>query len=184
MIPNVLFWRAPCKGGAFPVGASPIRQSRQPEAIGAVMEATKSLKPSISVSRIGDSASVQAATQVNAEQASKGAVERRDHPLGDRPTRQLSLQPVAIEAVVEVTKTAEAFDGKSHVVTPQARRLQRALNAEQALKMLMWKPTCLRDREGCYRRESETCTRRFHRGIGGSMRAQGDRSNTGSPRGG
>ncbi len=49
----------------FPVGASPTRQSLQPEAIGAVMEVTKWLKPSISVSRIGDSASVQAATRVN-----------------------------------------------------------------------------------------------------------------------
>src|ERR1700747_2495705 len=55
----------------FPVGGSPPRQPRQPEAIGAVMEVTKWLKPSISVSRIGDSASVQAATRVNAEQASK-----------------------------------------------------------------------------------------------------------------
>ena len=33
------------------------------------MEATKCLKPSISGSRIGDRASVQAATRVNAEQA-------------------------------------------------------------------------------------------------------------------
>ena len=32
------------------------------------------------------------------------AVQRRDFPVGDRPTRQLSLQPVAIGAVVEVTK--------------------------------------------------------------------------------
>src|SRR5713101_1560172 len=55
----------------FPVGANPIRQPLQPEAIGAVMEVMKWLKPSISVSRIGDSASVQAATRVNAEQASK-----------------------------------------------------------------------------------------------------------------
>src|SRR6516162_5384462 len=55
----------------FPVGARPTRQPLQPEAIGAVMEVTKWLKPSISVSRIGDSASVQAATRVNAEQASK-----------------------------------------------------------------------------------------------------------------
>ena len=55
----------------FPVGASPTRQPLQPEAIGAVMEVTKWLKPSISVSRIGDSASVQAATRVNAEQSSK-----------------------------------------------------------------------------------------------------------------
>ena len=35
------------------------------------MEVTKWLKPSISVSRIGDSASVQAATRVNVVQASK-----------------------------------------------------------------------------------------------------------------
>ena len=53
------------------MGASPTRQPLQPEAIGAVMEVTKWLKPSISVSRIGDSASVQAATRVNVEQASK-----------------------------------------------------------------------------------------------------------------
>ena len=32
------------------------------------------------------------------------AVERRDFPVGGRPTRQLSLRPVAIGAVVEVTK--------------------------------------------------------------------------------
>jgi hypothetical protein len=35
------------------------------------MKVTKWLRPSISVSRIGDSASVQAATRVNAEQGSK-----------------------------------------------------------------------------------------------------------------
>ena len=35
------------------------------------MEVTKWLKPSISVSQIGDSASVQAATRVNAERAEK-----------------------------------------------------------------------------------------------------------------
>src|SRR5580704_13501108 len=35
------------------------------------MEVTKWLKPSISVSRIGDSASLQAATRVNVEQATK-----------------------------------------------------------------------------------------------------------------
>jgi hypothetical protein len=41
------------------------------------MEVTKWLKPSISVSRIGDSASVQAATRMNAEQ--KGP----DNPIGE-----------------------------------------------------------------------------------------------------
>src|SRR3979411_256398 len=64
----------------FPVGASPTRQPLQPEAIGAVTEVTKWLKPSISVSRIGDSASVQAVTRVNAEQSSKRTMWR--------PTRQ------------------------------------------------------------------------------------------------
>jgi hypothetical protein len=60
----------------FPVGASPTRQSLQPEAIGAVMKVTKWLKPSISVSQIGDGASVQAATRVNAEQSSKRTTRR------------------------------------------------------------------------------------------------------------
>jgi hypothetical protein len=58
------------------VGANPTRQPLQPEAIGAVMEVTKWLKPSISVSRIGDSASVQAVTRVNAEQVSKRTMRR------------------------------------------------------------------------------------------------------------
>src|SRR6266446_6185632 len=62
----------------FPVGAKPTRQPLRPEPIGAVMEVTKWLKPSISVSRMGDSASVQAATRVNAEQAlyEEGKVKR------------------------------------------------------------------------------------------------------------
>ncbi len=46
----------------FPVGASPTRQLLQPEATGAAMEVTKWLKPSDSGSRLGDRASVQAAT--------------------------------------------------------------------------------------------------------------------------
>ena len=56
----------------FPVGASPTRQLLQPEATGATMEVTKSLKPLVKrVTTYGDSASVQAVTRVNAEQASK-----------------------------------------------------------------------------------------------------------------
>ena len=40
--------RAPCEGGAFPVGANLTRRlSLQPLAIGAVMEVTKWLKPSV-----------------------------------------------------------------------------------------------------------------------------------------
>ena len=73
-------WVYAVKGGAFQWVQSPPGEPLQPEAIGAVMEVTKWLKPSISVSRIGDSASVQAATRVNAEQASQRTMRR--------PTRQ------------------------------------------------------------------------------------------------
>src|SRR5882672_2827857 len=70
------FWVCAVQRRRFPVGASPTRQSLQPEAIGAVMEVTKWLKPPISVSQIGDCASVQAATRVNAEQSSKRTMRR------------------------------------------------------------------------------------------------------------
>src|SRR5713101_3916662 len=55
----------------FPVGASPTRHPLQPESNRSSHGGNGWLKPSISVSRIGDSASVQAATRVNVEQASK-----------------------------------------------------------------------------------------------------------------
>jgi hypothetical protein len=68
----------------FPVGASPTRQLLQPEATGATMEVTKSLKPSVKrVTTYGDSASVQAVTWVNAEEASK----RKMHGPTRRPYR-------------------------------------------------------------------------------------------------
>jgi len=54
------------------VGVSPTRQQLQPEATGATVEVTKRLKPSVKrATKYGGSASVQAVTQVNAEQASK-----------------------------------------------------------------------------------------------------------------
>src|SRR6516225_9009285 len=68
------------KAALFQWVQAPPGDSLPPEAIGAVMEVPKWLKPSISGSRIGDRASVQAATRVNAEQASKRTM--------CRPTRQ------------------------------------------------------------------------------------------------
>src|SRR5437879_13267065 len=65
---------------ALSSGCKSTRQLLQPEATGAVMEVTKWLKPLVSVSRIGDSARVQAVTRVNAEQTSKRTMRR--------PTRQ------------------------------------------------------------------------------------------------
>jgi hypothetical protein len=61
---------------ALSSGCKPHPATAPAGSIGAVMEVTKWLKPSISVSRIGDSASVQAATRVNAEQASKRTMRR------------------------------------------------------------------------------------------------------------
>src|SRR5580692_9214247 len=68
------------KAALFQWVQAPPGDSLQPEATGAGMEATKCLKPSGSGSRIGDSASVQAATRVNAEHASKRSM--------CRPTRR------------------------------------------------------------------------------------------------
>ena len=56
---------------ALSSGCKPHPVTLQPEATGAVMEVTKWLKPSDSGLRIGNRASVQAATRANAEQASK-----------------------------------------------------------------------------------------------------------------
>jgi len=44
-----LLWVCAVQRRRFAVGASPTRQTLRPEAIGAVMEVTKWLKPSISV---------------------------------------------------------------------------------------------------------------------------------------
>src|SRR5260370_38484515 len=75
-----LSWVCAVTRGRFPVGASPTRRPLQPEAAGEAKEVRNWLKPSECVSRIGDRGSVQAATRVNAEQASKRTMRR--------PTRQ------------------------------------------------------------------------------------------------
>jgi hypothetical protein len=56
-----------------------------PEATGAAVEVTKPVKPSVKrATKYGDSASVQAVTRVNAEQASKGrCTGRPDDPFGE-----------------------------------------------------------------------------------------------------
>ena len=117
------------------MGVSPTRRTLQPEAIGAVIEVTKWLKPSISVSRIGDSASVQAVTRVNVEQTSKRTM--------CRPTRlpyrgrlkwlgELSeeMRPAATPGVVATacTQGKRTQHGKPHGVVsddqPNAREGQ------------------------------------------------------------
>src|ERR1700716_854749 len=111
----------------FPVGENPTRQSLQPEAIGAVMEVTKWLKPSISVSRIGDSASVQAATRVNAEQALYGA-----------------CQGVSVEQRIFFPSSVSLFDLKA--VSSSRSALCSGRRAEK-LSRLAVAPTFLRSRK-------------------------------------
>ena len=50
-----------------------------PVAIGAVVEATKPLKPPVERVALGDSASLQVVTRVNAEQASKLIMQEPTH---------------------------------------------------------------------------------------------------------
>jgi hypothetical protein len=130
------------------VGASPTRQPLQPEAIGAVTEVTKWLKPSISVSRIGDSASVQAATRVTRaagrfhaganlykQVATSGAGSwvLRFQFRGKK--RWMGLGPIAVYSLKEATARARAaqqliYDGVDPV---DARRQTRASEARKAI---------------------------------------------------
>ena len=89
------------------------------------MEVTKWLKPSISVSRIGGSASVQAATRVNAEQASKRTMRR--------PTRQpfrgrlIRLDEMS-EAIVQMLRRGSGggmYTRKAHETREAPKRGQR-----------------------------------------------------------
>jgi hypothetical protein len=101
------------------VGASPTRQPLQPEAIGAVIEVTKWLKPSISVSRIGDSASVQAATRVNVEQASKRKMYR---PIR-LPYRGRLKQLVELSVSLSETQSCWQLISNRAMLLPYARGL-------------------------------------------------------------
>src|SRR6516225_1252837 len=109
------------------------------------MEVTKWLKPSISVSRIGDSASVQAATRVNAEQASKRSMCRPTRPPYRgrliRPGEMSEITPSRCTGVLAAacTQGKRTQHGKPHCVIrddqPDARKGQagRAGVAERSV---------------------------------------------------
>src|SRR5215469_17367148 len=80
------------KAALFQWVQGPPGDSLQPEATGAGMEETTCLKPSASGSRIGDRASVQAATRVHAEQAShdEGFVKGSHHGTSKSPVGSVS----------------------------------------------------------------------------------------------
>src|SRR5713101_8847524 len=63
------------------------------------------------------------------------AVERRRSSVGAIPTRQLSLQPVAIETIGEVTNRSELSMERAVIDGPANRQAVTCVNAEQASKV-------------------------------------------------
>src|SRR6516162_7582854 len=105
-----------CQGGAYPAGASPARRPLQPEATGAGMEVTKCLKPPDSGHEIGDRASVQAATRVNAEQSSKRSM--------CRPTRKWNRGRLTRMGDFRATSTPVRCTGVVAAACTQGKRTQ------------------------------------------------------------
>ena len=110
----------------------------QPEAAGAAMEVTKWLKPSESVSRIGDSASVQAVTRVNAEQASKRTMRR--------PTRRPFRGRLTRLGLNERRSTPSRCAGVVATACTQGKRTQHGKPHGVVRATTNWKPA--RDRPG------------------------------------
>ena len=112
------------------MGARPTRRSLQPEATGAGMEVTKCLKPPDNGHEFGDCASVQAATRVNAEQAShdEGLVKGSHH--GD-----IESSPVASVSKVQAhLRDAARFRARStsHAVAAHSSCTKIPLSAGRA----------------------------------------------------
>jgi hypothetical protein len=112
---RVRFGCAPCQGGAFQWVQGPPGASLQPEATGAGMEVTKCLKPSDGGSRIGDRASVQAATRVHAEQASHDEDFGKGSHHGDIETSPLLRDPKS--KLICATRPGSEHD-QSHMRSP------------------------------------------------------------------
>jgi len=68
-------------------------------------------------------------------------VKRRESSVGAKPTWQLSLQPVAIGVVAEVTKLPKPLVQKGRIGDSASTQAVTRVNAEQAPKRLMRRPT-------------------------------------------
>jgi hypothetical protein len=74
--------------------------------------------------------------------------ERRRSSVGAIPTRQLSLQPVAIGAVVKAMKPLKPPTERVTKGDSASTQAVMRVNAEQASKRVIREPTWLRNREG------------------------------------
>jgi hypothetical protein len=118
------------KAALFQRVQAPPGDPLQPEATGAGMEVTKCLKPPDSGHDVGDRASVQAATRVNAEQSShdEGLVKGSHH--GD-----IETSPVASVSKVQAhLRDAARFRARStsHAVAAQSSCTKIPLSAGRA----------------------------------------------------
>src|SRR5215471_16269673 len=110
------------------------------------MEVTKWLKPSISVSRIGDRASVQAATRVNAKQAShdEGLVKGSHHGDIGKPLQFASVSKVqahlrdAARFRARSTSHSVAAHGSCTKIPLSAGRAQEDENHSQKRHFRPW----------------------------------------------
>src|ERR1700675_1109059 len=98
------------------------------------------------------------------------AVTRRRFLVGERPTRQ-PLQPEATGAAMEVTKWLKPSDSASRIGDGASAQAAKRVNAEQASKRTMCRPTRLpyRGRRKWLGELSEDYAPLLHRGIGGGM---------------
>jgi len=115
-------------------------------------------------------------------------VKRSGSSVGASPTRLTqSLQPVAIEAVVKVTKPPEPSRKTGRSSDSASSQAVTRVNVEQASKVLTWKPTRLLIGEGRSRWGNEAHASRsdtnqgFHRGNDDGMRAHGEPRQHGKP---
>jgi hypothetical protein len=107
---NDCTWRAPCKGGVFPVGERPIRLSLQPEAIGAVMEVTKWL---IALGKRGRGGTMMRWRNLLLESSW----------CKSSPVKAVAGRPVASVAIRRVTGGCEAYTASKQAVRIQLRNL-------------------------------------------------------------
>ena len=102
--------------------------------------------------------------------------------MGARPTRQ-PLQPEATGAGMEATKCLKPSDSSHEFGDGASVRAAMRVNAEQASKRMMCRPTRKWNRGRLKRlgETSEEYAQPLHRGSGGRARTQGKRTQHGKP---
>jgi len=104
--------------------------------------------------------------------------------VGENPTRQGSLQSVAIGAAEEVTIPLKHFgvEGRYRRLGEHAGRNASERRADLETEMCGSRPSFKCGKAHVFGEESDKCIRRSHRGIGVGMCANGSHQQHGKPR--